>query len=188
MRSICAVSIASLRHSILPGTRRAYARRIQAARRQRIGFLVAEFGVAIENCIAARTRYRKSLPQLLHYPGTARMFRNIEMQDPVPTVRLPKYSPLPDLPGRARMSSKRTCAECGQMLVRLVIDYGSCRWSQGGFRTYNPGPRKGRAGSIPALGANFLTIRRHCGRLIVWSVTRGEDTCLGSTPPSVGPR
>ncbi len=37
----------AFRNSILPGTRRAYARGFQAARSQKIGYLVAEFAVAI---------------------------------------------------------------------------------------------------------------------------------------------
>jgi hypothetical protein len=35
---------------------------------------------------AVRTRARKCLPQLLHYPGAGRVFRDIEMKDPPSTV------------------------------------------------------------------------------------------------------
>jgi hypothetical protein len=74
------------RLSILPGTRRAYPVGFHAAAWQNIGYLVAGFAVAIKNRIAVRTRFRKCLPRLLRYPGIARVFRNVEMQDPAPAV------------------------------------------------------------------------------------------------------
>ena len=57
-----------LRRSILPGTRRAYPLGFHAAACQNIGYLVGKFAVAIKNRIAVRTRFRKCLPQWLHYP------------------------------------------------------------------------------------------------------------------------
>ncbi len=76
----------TLRHSILPWTCRAYASRFHAARCQQIRYLLAELAVTIQNHVAVSTRLRKCLPQLLHYPRAGRVFRDIDMKDPVPTM------------------------------------------------------------------------------------------------------
>ena len=76
----------AFRDSILPRACRAYACGFHAAGCQQIGYLLAELAVTIENRIAVRTRFRKCLPQLLHYPGAGRVFRDIEMEDLASTV------------------------------------------------------------------------------------------------------
>jgi len=72
--------------SILPRACRAYACRSHAAGCKQIAYLFAKLGVTIQNRIAARTRFWKCFPQLLHYPGAGRVFRDVEMEDPASTV------------------------------------------------------------------------------------------------------
>jgi hypothetical protein len=76
----------AFRNSILPRACRAYAHGFHAAGGKQLGYLVAKLAVAIKNCIAVRTRFRKCFSQLLHYPGAGRMFRDVEMEDPASTV------------------------------------------------------------------------------------------------------
>jgi hypothetical protein len=81
-----ATSDPAFRHSILPGACRAYASWFHAAGCQQIGHFLPKLAVAIQNHVVVSTRARKCLPQLLHYPGAGRVFRDIEMKDPASTV------------------------------------------------------------------------------------------------------
>ena len=81
-----ATSNPPFRDSILPRACRADPRGIHATGCQQIGYLLAEHSVAIQNHIAALTRFRKCLPELLHDPRAGQVFRDIEMEDPASTV------------------------------------------------------------------------------------------------------
>ena len=76
----------AFRDSILPRACRAYACGFHAAGCKQLGYLLAKLAVTIKNHIAVRTRFRKCFPQLLHYPGAGRVFRDVEMEDPASTV------------------------------------------------------------------------------------------------------
>jgi len=76
----------AFRHTILPRACRADAFGFHAAGGHEIRYLPAELAITIQNGIAVRTRSRKCLPQLLFYPGSGRVFRDIEMDDLAPTV------------------------------------------------------------------------------------------------------
>ena len=81
-----ATSDPAFRNSILPGTCRAYASRFHAGSCQQIGHLLAKLAVTIQNHVAVGKQVRKCLPQLPHYPGAGRVFRDIEMDYPASTV------------------------------------------------------------------------------------------------------
>ncbi len=68
------------------GACRAYASWFHAAGCQQIGHFLPKLAVTIQNHVAVSTSARKCLPQLLHYPGAGRVFRDIEMKDPASTV------------------------------------------------------------------------------------------------------
>ena len=76
----------SFRDSILPRACRAIACGFHAAGCKQIDYLPAKLAVTIQNRVAVRTRFRKCLPQLLHYPGAGRVFRDVEMEDLASTV------------------------------------------------------------------------------------------------------
>ncbi len=95
----------AFRHSILPRACWAYASGFHAAGCKQIGFLLAELAITIENRVAVRTRLRKCLPQLLHYPGAGRVFRDIEMEDLASTV-FPDEETMQDPQGQGRHGEK----------------------------------------------------------------------------------
>ena len=76
----------TLSNSILPRACRADACGFHAAGCHEIGYLLAKLAVTIQNRVAVMTRFRKCFPQLLHYPGAGRVFRDIEMEDLASTV------------------------------------------------------------------------------------------------------
>jgi hypothetical protein len=76
----------AFRNSILPRACRACARGFHATGCKQLGDLLAKLAITIKNRIAVRTRLRKRFPQLLHYPGAIRVFRDIEMEDPAAGV------------------------------------------------------------------------------------------------------
>lgn len=71
----------ALGHSILPRAGGGYAFGSQAAGGKQIGGLLTKLAVAIQNRVPVRTRVRECLPELLRYPGAARVFRDIEMEN-----------------------------------------------------------------------------------------------------------
>ena len=77
---------AAFGYCILPGACRAYPFGFYPAGCKQVYCLVPEFGITIENRVAIRTRFRKSFPQLLNYPRSGRMFRDIEVEGPASTV------------------------------------------------------------------------------------------------------
>ena len=76
----------AFRDSILPGTSETDPLGFDAPGDQQISRLLAELRISIQNRIAVGTRIRKCFPQLLHYPGTGRVFGDIEMEDFAPAV------------------------------------------------------------------------------------------------------
>src|SRR5512132_3402043 len=71
---------------ILPRDCRGSARGLDVGGCQQLGYVLAKLGITIQHRIAVRTRFRKRLPQLLHYPEASRVFRDIEMEDPASTM------------------------------------------------------------------------------------------------------
>jgi hypothetical protein len=61
--------------------RQSYPLGLDAAGCQQIRHILAELSISIQNRMAVRTRFRECFPQLLHYPGTGRVFPHIEMED-----------------------------------------------------------------------------------------------------------
>jgi hypothetical protein len=54
---------------------------VDAAGGKQIGCLLTKLAVTIQNRVPVRTRFRECLPELLRYPGAARVFRDIEMEN-----------------------------------------------------------------------------------------------------------
>ena len=95
----------AFRDSILPRACRAYACGFHAAGCKQLGYLLAKLGIPIQDRIAVRTRFRKCFPQLLHYPWTGRVFRDVEMEDPASTL-LDDEETIQDMEGEGRYGEK----------------------------------------------------------------------------------
>jgi hypothetical protein len=75
------VSDPAFRDSTLPRARRAYAHGFYAVRCQHIGDLLAKLGITIQDRVTVRTGFRRCFSQLLHYPGAAWVFCDVEIEN-----------------------------------------------------------------------------------------------------------
>jgi len=71
----------TLGHAILPRAGGGYALGSHAAGGKQTGDLLTKLAVTIQNRVPVRARFRECLPELLRYPGAARVFRDIEMEN-----------------------------------------------------------------------------------------------------------
>ncbi|HYA88377.1 MAG TPA: hypothetical protein VEI57_15080, partial [Nitrospirota bacterium] len=76
----------ALGDSILPGRLETDLLGFDASGHQQIHRVLVELRISIQNRIAVGTRFRESFAQLLNYPRTRRIFRDIEMEDFASTV------------------------------------------------------------------------------------------------------